>query len=99
MRSAIVFVGGILLLAATPTAGHAGWPYHQHHHFPPYKMPVVPIAAPIQFQLPFGFGVNVSGLSVQGPLGNRVEIGTRDRARRSRHRLRFRGEQGARSAN
>ena len=38
-------------------------------------MPVVPIAAPIQFQLPFGFGVNVSGLSVQGPLGNRVEIG------------------------
>lgn len=81
MRSVTLaaFAAGGLLLLNTSTAQAWWWLHpHAHPHFQRhYAVPAAPTgpASPLHFQLPFGFGVNLSGVQVQGPLGNTVNLG------------------------
>jgi hypothetical protein len=76
MRRAVVLTAGVAALLAAPSPAQAWWRYHGglFHH----KHQAAP-AAPLAFQLPFGFGVNVSGVQVHGPLGNTIGIGDQGR--------------------
>lgn len=85
MRSAVILAAAALATVATAAPARAWhyyhWPHFAHSHphtYPQRPRAAAPLAAPIQFQLPFGFGINVPQLQIQGPLGNRVDIGQRE---------------------
>lgn len=88
MRRAAIYTAGVLALLAAPGAARAGWLLHPHHHhqhphlwqhFHQHHQHAAPnaFAAPLGFRLPFGFGVDVSGVQLTGPLGGSVHFGDR----------------------